>query len=114
MGRYNYFADIVECPHCKHTIEVQFQADIGALEWRIFHKGEEVIDIPSEAKLPVFGHGPSDHNIDFWVCGLGVCPICCNDIWARVNIRHKKFTSITLLKDPPDDMYAWGVLETGL
>jgi hypothetical protein len=110
MSQFNEFYAPIECPYCGDNVKVRFQANIGALDLKVFNLSEQVVDIPAELAPSIFGEGPEEHNIDFWAYGMGDCPVCKHYLWVKVNIRSKRFESVTLINDIPIDMYGWGLL----
>lgn len=108
MGRYNSFPVGVKCPHCEKEVYIDFQSDIGVLEWTSFKLGDLVFGIEHQMRnSPVGEYGEPDK--DFWAYGLGICPGCHNNVWCRIEIRSNRFDKLLIVSEP-DDPDEWEFL----
>jgi hypothetical protein len=117
MSRYNWFNVSVTCPTCGSTGEVDFQADIGILDWKTYSVGDVVIG-PVASTGKRLHRGPGDdldyfRENDFWAAGLAVCLSCKGDVWGRVEIRSGVFERVILSESElgPQD---WGLCDKKL
>ena len=108
MGRYNNFLANVTCSHCRKEVYIDFQSDIGILEWIDFKPSDLVFGIePQMKRSPVGEYGEPDK--DFWAYGLGYCPNCRNYVWCRIEIRSNRFDKLLVVPEP-DDPDEWEFL----
>ncbi len=109
MGRYNEFIAPVKCIACGDAGDVMFQSLIGVLQWDEFRMGEAVLHRPSTMRRPQEGPSVKLTHDSFWARGLGECPRCHVDLWAKVLVREGRFVGVELT-EAPADMYDWGYL----
>lgn len=109
MGRYNEFTASITCPLCGQVTEVEFQADIGVLEYQRFRPGDTVFGLPRQMRRSPVGPDLGLENADFWAYGVGLCLYCKKELWARIGIRSNRFDSLVLVEQP-DNPDAWGRL----
>ncbi len=119
MGRYNNFISDVECPTCHRSSEVEFQADVGRLEWTRFHKGDKVFGNPPQTKDAPIAPATGLENADFWSHAVGTCMKCKSDVYARIEIRSNKVDEIIpvqSLTEPEalDFLNKWGLIDPPL
>jgi hypothetical protein len=100
MGRYNNFITCVECPTCQKLSEVEFQSDIGRLEWRSFNLGDKVFGHAAETGNAPIGPVPGLEGVDFWAYGIGTCMKCKSDVYARIEIHYDKVDKIIVVSHP--------------
>ena len=116
MGRYNNFICALECPTCHQRSEIDFQADVGLLEWTRFHLGDQVFGNPPQTKDAPIAPAPGLEHSDFWSHGVGMCVKCKSNVYARIEIRSNKVDRITLVQSPPDHLAfdflnKWGLID---
>ena len=116
MGRYNNFIACVECPHCQHSSEIEFQADIGRLEWSRFHLGDKVFGHSPQTQGAPIAPAPGLENTDFWAHAVGICTKCKSDVYARIEIRSNQVDKVIPVQLPSesvafDYLNEWGTLK---
>ncbi|RKG88333.1 hypothetical protein [Corallococcus terminator] len=107
MGLFNEFEWPVACPACGEGPEFVFQAYIGLLDFETFRKGEDVYGRACLRK--VVGPEPGLKGQSFWAYGLGRCPRCDANVWARIEVRQGRFDRLEVVPEP-ENSYVWGYL----
>jgi hypothetical protein len=111
MGRFNYFLAQAECPFCHWAGPLDFQSNVGVLDWTSYKVGESVLGSDSlNTKLP---RGPSascDYSRPHWSVGIGRCPQCGKQVTARIEVRDGVFNAAVVERDLTD-LFAWGYLD---
>lgn len=115
MGRYNNFISDVECPGCHQSSEIEFQADVGRLEWTSFHLGDKVFGNPPQTKGAPIEPAAGLENADFWSHAVGMCLKCKSEVYARIEIRSNRVDKIFLVPSPPENeafdfLNMWGLI----
>ena len=116
MGRYNNFIAHVECPTCHQSSEIEFQSDVGRLEWTTFHLGDQVFGNPPQTKRAPVGPAPGLENADFWSHAVGTCWKCKSEVYARSEIRSNRVDKIIPVPSPAereafDFLNKWGLID---
>ena len=116
MGRYNNFLSDVECPTCHQSSEIQFQSDLGRLEWTQFRLGDKVFGNPPQMKRAPIAPAHGLENADFWTHSVGTCLNCRSDVYARIEIRSNRVNKIIPVQSPAepqafDFLNEWGLID---
>jgi hypothetical protein len=100
MGRYNQFFVDTVCPQCGATVELNFQGDIGHLQWDLFRIGDKISD--AEPYMRPKRIGPTAEAFasgrNYWAAGLAGCPQCKSEIYAKLFIRGGVFEGIEIIE----------------
>ena len=116
MGRYNNFISDVVCPTCHQSSEIEFQADVGRLEWTDFHLGDKVFGNAPQTKGAPVAPAPGLENADFWSHAVGTCMKCKSSVYARIEIRSNVVEKIIPVQSPAeseayDFLDKWGLID---
>jgi hypothetical protein len=81
---------------------MEFQADVGVLEYHQFRPGDLVFGISRQMNRSPISPAPGLEEADFWAYGIGACPNCKHELWAKIDIRSGRFDSLALVPRPAD------------
>jgi hypothetical protein len=112
MGMYNYFIAEVKCLTCGNISKIEFQSNAGILDLEEFQIGDLLLKKPLSDYRGILSPDKKvfENNLNFWTIGLGVCPICQSDVWAKIYIEDNRFSEAKIVNEP-DDIYDWGVVD---
>lgn len=112
MGMYNYFIASAKCPTCGNVSQIEFQSNAGILDLEEFRIGDSLLTKPFGEYRGVIAPDKKvfEQDVNFWTTGLGICPICQSNIWAKITIEDKKFSKVEIINEP-DNGYSWGIID---
>lgn len=109
MGLYNEFIWPVVCPACGAGETFSFQGYIGLLQLERFQQGEDVFRRDPQLRHLKVEPDTKLEGQSFWAYGLGECPRCKVEQWARIEVRDGRFDRLVLVPQPVN-VDEWGRL----
>lgn len=108
MSLNNSFIVKCSCCNCEKKVEIAFEADAGILNLSNFKIGDKLLPDNLDGIKGTIAPTKEivDEKIDFWVYGVGECPKCKFENWAKIIFRKGIFDSIKQIS-MPDNPFFW-------